>query len=269
VLMRQLLFSVTLALALAGAAWPSAAAAPRLEKIVDSGRLDVCIWPEYFGISFRNPRSGTVTGLDADMAGVLARELGVQLRLVDSNFARVIDDLENYRCDVAMMAVGITAERAERLAFSMPYLRSDVFAVTTRHSPRIRRWEDIDQQGVRVGVSAGTFHEALMRQRLQRAELVVVRAPASREGELEAGRIDVFMSDFPFTRKMVDNHDWVRIIAPPTAYFPVDYGYALAKGDPAWRARLDRFLEQTLSDGTLRSIAARYGLDPIVINGPR
>ena len=57
-----------------------------------------------------------------------------------------------------------------------------------------------------------------------------------------------------------------EIIDPPGAYFPVDYAYALRKGDPAWLARLDAFLARTRADGTLRSIATRYALDPIVID---
>lgn len=260
--------TITLAMTCACAALlPLAhAARPRLDKLATTGTLDVCIWPEYYGISFRNQKSGTVAGLDVEMARELASQLGVRLNLVDSSFARFIGDLENERCDVAMMAVGITAERSERLAFTTPYLRSDIHAVTMRNSSRIKRWEDIDRDGVRVGVTAGTYQEGLMSKRLRHADLVVVQAPASRESELEAGRIDVFMSDYPFTRKMIDNHDWVKIIDPPGAYFPVDYAYALRKGDPAWLARLDAFLARTRADGTLRSIATRYALDPIVID---
>lgn len=264
--LRQLCIPVAIALALASVTSTARAAAPRLEKIAETHRLDVCIWPEYYGISFRNPRSGTVTGLDADMARKLALALGAQLKLVDSSFTHFMDDLESARCDVAMMAVGMTAERARRVAFTMPYLRSDVYAVTLLHSALIKSWKDIDQKGVRVGVSAGTFHEPLMRRILRHAELVVVQPPTSRESELEAGRIDVFMSDFPFTRKLVDNLDWVKIISPPKNYHPVDYAYALPKDDPAWQARLDRFIEQALSDGTLRGFATRYGLEPIVID---
>ena len=96
-----------------------------------------------------------------------------------------------------------------------------------------------------------------MSKRLRHADLVVVQAPASRESELEAGRIDVFMSDYPFTR-MIDNHDWVKIIDPPGAYFPGRLRLRAQKGDPAWLARLDAFLARTRADGTLRSIATRY-----------
>jgi ABC-type amino acid transport substrate-binding protein len=246
---------------------PAQAQAPggRLAQVKASGELRVCIWPEYYGISFRNSKNGMVSGLDADLAQELARELGVRLKLVDSSFASFIPALLGEQCDVAMMAVAVTPQRQEKVAFSQPYLRSDVYAVTTRNSQRVRSWNDIDQPGTRVAVAAGTFHEPLMRERLKKAELVVVKAPQTREGELEAGRVDVFMSDFPFTRKMSDHHDWAQVLTPPAPYFSVPYAWAVKPGDAAWLKALDRFGGAIKADGRLARTAQRYGLSPIVV----
>lgn len=251
------------------AAQAQAPARPRIANILANNTLRVCIWPEYYGVSFRNPKTGAINGLDADMAREFARDLGVKLSFVDSSFASLIDDVEADRCDLAMMAVAVTPQRAQKLAFSQPYLRSDVYAVTTRQNARVRSWADIDRAGTRVAVAAGTYHESLMRERLQQAELVVVKAPQSREAELEAGRVDVFMSDFPFTRKMSDNHDWVRVLAPPAPYFMVNAAYALKFGDAAWLKRVDEFVAAVRRDGRLRAAAARYALDPIVLQDSR
>ncbi|GAA5174170.1 transporter substrate-binding domain-containing protein [Niveibacterium umoris] len=238
--------------------------ASRLARIAASGALRVCIWPEYYGVSYRNPKSGRLSGLDVDMAAEFARDLGVDVRFVDSTFASLIDDIEKDHCDIAMMAVAITPQRAQRLAFSRPYLRSDVYAVTTRFNARVRSWSDIDRAGTRVAVAAGTYHEALMRERLKHAELVVIQPPATREAELEAGRVDVFMSDYPFTHKMRDDHDWVQVLAPATPFFPVSAAYAVKPGDKAWLKRVDEFVAAVRADGRLAAAARRYRLDPIL-----
>ncbi len=235
------------------------------QRIAAAGELRVCVWPEYYGVSFRNAKSDSVTGVDADLARAFAAELGVRLRFVDSSFARLIEDVTADRCDIAMMAVAITKERQERLAFAQPHLRTDVYLVTTRNNTRVRNWDDIDRPGTRIGVAAGTLHEALMRSRLQHSELVVVDAPQTREGELQSGRIDAFMSDFPFTRKMVDYHDWVRVVAPPTPYFPVHAAFAVKPGDEAWLRRVDQFVAAVKADGRLLRFAGRYGMEPIVV----
>ncbi len=46
----------------------SAVASERSEKIIAAGEVKVCIWPGYFAISYRNPRTQQLEGIDIDMA---------------------------------------------------------------------------------------------------------------------------------------------------------------------------------------------------------
>jgi ABC-type amino acid transport substrate-binding protein len=248
---------------------PSAVAQPArrdaLAGIRARQEVAVCMWPEYFAISYRNPRNSELEGIDIDMARALAARLGVTLRFVETNFASFMDRLEAGDCDIAMMGVGVLPARAERVAFSKPYMASAVYGVTTRDSTRVRGFADIDQPGVTVAVAAGTLMEPLMRGTLRQAELLVVRPPGTREAEVQAGRADVFMSDFPYTRRMLWMHDWARIIEPPAGFGETLYAYAVAKGDAAWLAEVNGFLEATKADGTLARAAARHGLGPILL----
>jgi len=175
-----------------------------------------------------------------------------------------MDRLEHGDCDVAMMAVGILPSREARVAFSRPYLASPIFGVTTRENARIGRWVDIDTPGVVVAVAAGTFMEPLMRDTLKAAELLVVKPPTTREAEVQSGRADVFMSDYPYTRRMLLMHDWARIIDPPGRFGETAYAYAVAKGDASWLAEVDAFVTAAKTNGTLATAAARHDLTPIV-----
>jgi ABC-type amino acid transport substrate-binding protein len=239
--------------------------APRLDAIRARGELNICIWPDYFAISWRNPRNSELEGIDIDLGRALAARLQVRPIFVETNFAQFMDRVEAGDCDIAMMAVGITPARAERVAFSRPYLASPIYAVTTRENTRIRRWEDIDQPGRVVAVAAGTVMEPIMRGTLRRAELLVVQPPRTREQEVQSGRADVFMSDFPYTRRMVFFHDWARVIDPPERFGETLYGWALPRGDAAWAAEVNGFLSQIRSDGTLARAAARHNLTPILV----
>ena len=248
---------------------PSAAppdrAPGRLAAIRARGALLVCIWPDYFAISYRNPRNSELEGFDIDMARALATRLGARLVFVETSFAEFMNRLAEHACDIAMMAVGVTPARAQRVAFSRPYLASAVYAVTTRTNARIRAWEDIDTPGTVVAVAAGTVMEPLMRGALRHAQLLVVSPPRTREGEVLAGRADVFMSDFPYTRRMVLMHDWARVIDPPGRFGETLYAYALPRDDEAWLAEVNAFLDEARRDGTLTRSAARHGLTPILL----
>jgi ABC-type amino acid transport substrate-binding protein len=238
---------------------------PRLEVIRARGEMRVCIWPEYHAISFRNPRNSELEGLDIDLARALAARLLVRVTFVDTNFVSFVERIEAGDCDIAMMGVGVTAERSQRVAFSRPYLASPIYAVTTRNNARIRNWADIDTVGTVVAVSAGTVTETLMTRALRRAEVMVVSPPRSRESEVQAGRADVFMSDFPYTRRLVQHQDWARVIEPPDRFGETLYAWALPINDAAWLAEVNGFVGAARSDGTLARSAARHGLTSILI----
>jgi cyclohexadienyl dehydratase len=255
-----------LAFACCAVAHAQAPHAGRLERVLATKTLRVCIWPDYYGITYRNPRTQQLSGIDIDLAGELAKDLGeVTVRFVDSSFATLVDDVDGDRCDIAMFAVGITAARAEKLRFTQPYLASDIYAITTKANRRIRTWADIDQPGVVVAVAKGTYHEPVMRQKLKHATLDTLDTPFAREREVESGRADVFMTDYPYSQRMLQNADWARLVAPPAPYHMTSYAYAVKPGDERWYARIERFVVDIKRDGRLRAAARRHGLDPIAI----
>lgn len=243
-----------------------ASAAGVLDRIKATETVRVCIWPDYFGVSHRNPNTQQLEGVDIDLSAELGKDLKAKVQYVDSSFATLVEDVTAERCDVAMFAVGMLAQRLQHLKFSRPYMQSDIYAISTKSNRTVRQWSDIDQPGVLVGVQGGTFMEPVMKAKLAQAQMVVIKPPQTRERELEAGRIDVFMTDFPYSRSLLSNADWAKLIAPPTPFSVLPYGYAVKPGDEAWLAVIDGFVTRIKKDGRLRAAAARHGLLPIVVN---
>ena len=237
----------------------------RLEAILSSKKVRICIWPDYYGITFRNPKTLLLEGMDAELAIELGKDLGVSVEFVDSSFANLITDLTDNKCDVAMFSVGITAQRAEKLRFTKPTLVSDIYGITTRTNRQIKSWADIDKSGVVVAVMKGTLHEPVMRERLKAATLKVVDTPMAREQEVTSGRADVFMTDYPYSRRMLETTDWARLVSPTTAYHETSYAYAMVPNDEKWALRMEQFVRDIKQDGRLIKTASRYKLDPIVV----
>lgn len=264
--MKSVVFSVAILIVGACMLPASAQAGPVADRVKRSGTLRVCIWPDYYGVTYRNPRDRSLSGIDIELSAQLAQDLNVRLTYVDSSFATLIRDLNSGSCDIAMFAVGVLPQRLAQLRFTRPYLRSDIYGVTTKGNRVVRRWEDIDQPGVQVGVQAGTFMEPVMAEALKRAQLVVVRPPTSRERELESGRIDVFMADYPYSRRLLDNADWAELVGPPKPFHVLPYAYAVNPGDSAWLQTVDQFVARIRSDGRLDAAARRHGLSSLVVH---
>lgn len=263
--MQPLTLRRACAAALMGLAGITAAhAGTTWDRVKSTGVLRVCIWPDYYGVTYRNPRTEQLSGIDIELSQELARDLKVKAEYVDSSFPTLVDDLRGDRCDVAMYAVAMLPARVEKLRFTSPYLSSDIYAIASKSSAAVKTWADIDRPGVHVAVQAGTFMEPVMAAALKQAKLVSVKPPTTRERELEAGRVDVFMTDYPYSRKLLDNADWARLIAPPKPFHVLPYAYAVKPGDEAWLARLDEFVARIKTDGRLDKAARKNGLIDIV-----
>ncbi len=262
-LIRTSLASIGLAL---GAA--AAHAGPVLERVKAAQTVRVCIWPDYYGVTFRNPRTQQLAGIDVDLSAEFGRDLKSKIEYVETSFPKLVDDLKADRCDIAMFAVAVLPARAAQLAFSKPYLQSDIYGITTKSNRVVRDWADIDKPGVQVAVQAGTFMEPVMAAALKQATMVVVKPPATRERELESGRVDVFMTDFPYSRRLLDNADWATLVSPPQPFHVLPYAYAVKQGDDAWLAQVDEFVARIKRDGRLEAAAKRHGLAPIVVLQP-
>ena len=54
--------------------------ADAVDDIQRSKVIKVCIWPDYFGISYRNPRTGALQGIDIELSQAFASDLGAKTR---------------------------------------------------------------------------------------------------------------------------------------------------------------------------------------------
>ena len=108
----------------------AALAGPVAERVKAAGTVRVCIWPEYYGITFRNPRTQQLVGIDVDMANELGKDLKARVEFVESSFPQLVPDVTGDKCDVAMFAIAITPQREKALRFTRPHLKSDIYGIT-------------------------------------------------------------------------------------------------------------------------------------------
>jgi ABC-type amino acid transport substrate-binding protein len=235
----------------------------RLFEITKNHKLRVCQYPLYYSISFRDPKSGELVGIDADLAKELAKELDAQLEIVESNFGTFIADLQANKCEIGMFALGATLKRAQAVEFSKPYLISNIYGVTRKDSS-IKSWADVDKKGVKVAVSLGSYIEPFMKAYIKNAELISIAPPNTRESELVAHRVDIIMTDFPTAVKVTGEFDWATTIVPDEKLAVTPYAYVVPQGDQIWLNYVNLFVDTIKLDGRLMKYAKKHKLDSIV-----
>ncbi|HZV95602.1 MAG TPA: ABC transporter substrate-binding protein [Candidatus Nitrosocosmicus sp.] len=236
----------------------------KLEKIAKSGKAAVCIWPEYYAISFKNPRTNELEGIDIDLARELAKELKAEIQWVETTFATFIPDLQTGKCDIGMFGLASSLARAQAVEFSRPYLVASSVGVTRKDHAKLKRWEDIDQKGIVVAVALGSVAEPLMRGYLKSATVLAVQPPATREQEVMAGRADILVTDLAVAKKLESIHPWARSLYPKTKLGNWPYAYAIAPGDQVWLNWINLFVETVKRDGRLATYAKKHGLETML-----
>ncbi len=166
----------------------------RLYEVTKSKKLRVCQFPLYYSISFRNPKSGEIEGIDADLAKELAKELDAKLEIVETSFGTFIADLQAGKCEIGMFGVGATLKRAQAVEFSKPYLITNIYVVTRKDS-KIKKWEDLDQKGVKTAASLGSYIDTYMRDYLKNAEVISIAPPNTREADGDQSNRRVRLGD--------------------------------------------------------------------------
>lgn len=235
----------------------------RLFEVTKSRVLKVCNFDGYYAISYRNPATGKLDGLDVDLANALAQSLNAKLEFVETNFGTFIADLQANKCDVAMFGIGITFRRAQAVEFTHPYLQTGIYAVVRKGGP-IKSWNDIDKPGVKVAVTLGSYIEPFMRSYLKHATVVAIAPPATREQELMAHHVDAEIVDYPTAQKVESSFDWAVTLTPPTPLLATPMGYAVAPGDQIWLNYLNLFVDTIKRTGVLKAAAEKNHLGPIV-----
>ena len=121
----------------------------RLAAIRDRGVLRVGYLKDALPFVYRNDK-GKIVGLEADMAHLLAGELGIGLKFVRVENRDIGKQLTSGRIDVMMSGLLVTPERAVELDFTSPHLTSTLSLVVADHdrsrfdtNEKLRALEDI------------------------------------------------------------------------------------------------------------------------------
>lgn len=239
-------FKIALAvLVLAASLGSGKAVAGQLQEILDRGEITVGIALGGEPIGFRNARNEPA-GYDVDVAHLLARRLGVDLKIVEVTGANRIPMLKSRQIDVIIANITATLERAKAIDFTMPYLRAGVKILVQRGSG-IQSLEDLD--GRRVVVGRGGTGEQLIRKRVPGAELVYVDNYAP-EGILlmRQGRADAALEDNSLIDYTAKQHP-DRLIALPATYTSDAICFGVRKGDPDFLRWLDMFISEYVRSG--------------------
>ena len=219
--------------------------------------LKVGITPDYPPLVFREP-DGT-NGLEIDLAKSLGQELGRPVQFVVLNRERQIPALLDHETDIIMSGMSITRSRQLRIAFSAPYLQSQIRAIFLRKNAA--RFASVDQvlnTRARIGVVAGTTGEILAKQDCPNA----VIDPITKRRDIgfyliKGNRFDLFIDDvFALAAVYSKNEAALAFLAQPLKQ--EDLAWGIRPADKEFLKQVNDILARRKANGTLEKAIDKW-----------
>ena len=154
--LTAVLVILTLVLSLAAANAESGRVYRTLDEIKESGTINIGVFSDKnpFGYVDEN---GEYQGYDVYFARRIGEDLGVEVNFVSTEAANRVEYLETGKVDIILANFTVTAERAEKVDFALPYMNVALGVV----SPDSRVIRDLSEigEGDQVIVISGTTAE--------------------------------------------------------------------------------------------------------------
>ncbi len=194
-------------------------------------------------------------GFEVELAGAIARELGVAAKQAQNAWDSLIPGLQRGDYDIAMNGIEITPQRKQEVLFSMPYYVYTEQLVVRKDEERIRGVDDL--RGFKAGTLSGTVAQDILIG-FGGIDVRIYSGQVEPYEDLAIGRIDAVLLDLPIAAYYGKPNPKLRYAGRPVG--EGFYGIAIRKGDADLQQAINGILAQLLISGELKQIYEKWDL---------
>lgn len=192
-------------------------------------------------------------GIDVEMAEAVAKELGMELEIVDMEFDSIITSVVQGEVDMGVAGMTVTDERLEEVDFSSSYA-TGVQVVIVSEDSEIATLDDL--AGKKIGTQLGTTGDMYSKDDFGEENVVSYGKGADAVIALKGGDVDAVIIDNEPAKAFVAENEGLKILE--TEYAVEDYAIAIAKDNTELLDKVNAALEKLTADGTIDGIIAKY-----------
>jgi polar amino acid transport system substrate-binding protein len=202
---------------------------------------------------FEDPKDPSrIVGFEVDIAGAIARELGLGARFFQVQWSNLVPALERGDIDVALNGLEDTPERRARLLLSRPYfVYHEVLAI--RRGAPYRTLDDL--RGKRVATLNQTVAFELLEARP--IETVLYEGQEEPYFDLQQGRVDAVLLDHIIADRYGCPLAGIECVSTATQG---GYVVGVRRDDAALAAAIDGAVARLVASGELRRILEAWHL---------
>ncbi|WP_064255134.1 transporter substrate-binding domain-containing protein [Sinorhizobium americanum] len=228
----------------------SPAMADGLEDIISKNKIRVSIDPAAPPYSVMD-ESGKYTGSEVEVAKKLASDWKLELELVPTSPANRIPYLVSGRSDIVISTLSITDERRKVIDFSKPYSAIQI-VVGAPQDESVAKLDDL--VGKRVAVTRGSTNDTeITKAALPGTDIVRFEDDATSITALISGQASYYVTA-PALLTTVNAKNPSAKLEPKIVLKTNVTGIGVKKGEAALQKKLDKWVSDSLADGSLNAI---------------
>jgi cyclohexadienyl dehydratase len=266
--MRMFRFSmfrcIVVAAALLGIAFAAQAQAPksRLQTILERGTLRVGTTGDFNPMSVRDTATNAYKGFDIEAMEQLAKDLGVKVEWVPTEWATLVAGITADRYDVFAGGSSLNMARARTVAFTDPYMEAGTIPLTLKaNAGKFKSWSDVNAKGTVVAVLLGTVFEEQAKQHFPNATVRAIEKPATGYQEVLAGRAQVTVTSNIEAATLTQQYPNLTVVGNAgDMRNKRPFAYPVAQGDATWVIFLNNWIALKKSEGYFAALEAKYNL---------
>lgn len=228
-----------------------------LHQIIQNRELRVGVEPGYKPFEMEDTQ-GKLIGFDIDIARMMAKAMGVKLKIVRLDWNGMLPGLLTKQFDIIISGMTITSERNLWINFSDTYLAvGQTVLIRSAHKTRVKSYKDLNMKKYLVATKQGTTAQDTIKTKMPKARVQLFDTEAAAVAALRKGEIDAFVYDLPFNALVFQRQpQGIALLDTPFTYERL--GWGIRKGDPDFLNWLNHFLDQIKADGTLDTAQRKW-----------
>jgi len=241
---------------LAATAW--AQSDSRLHKILQTGELRVGTTGDWNPMTVRDPGTNSYKGFDIDVMNELAKDMGVKLKFVPTEWKTLINGIVADKYDISTSA-SVTPQRIRTVGFTKSYYQISTVPLTLKKNlAQFQDWADIDKPTVTVAVTLGTSQEQQVKRFFPNAKIRSIEAPARDFHEVLAGRAQVSVTSNLEASMLIQAHSQLAVVPVSETRTPADLAFILTQGDQVWLNFLNHWITIKQNRGFFERLKAKW-----------
>ena len=240
-----------------------------VKKIQNKKALTVGTSADYAPFEFPIVKQGhkKFVGYDMMIAKKIADNLGVKLRIVNTEFPSLITELQDSKVDLVLAGLVSTPTRKKAVAFSKPYYHvKNQLLVNKENAHKYQKISDLN--GKTVGAQQSTTQETIVKSQLKKSHPVIESNLTSLTTELGQKKLSGLVVENEIAHNFVTTYPHKYAIAPIKLTTPKNFRYiniAVRKSDKSLLKRVNGEITRLQKKGRLpkmlkqaQSIQAKY-----------